>query len=72
MAHYTEQTGFPAQPLNGGMRIRLRALSPTTDAEVTGVTCTQWAIYGRDLSDEPPLAQELPTWVPEAQDEGAA
>lgn len=54
MAHHTEQTGFPAQPLTAGMKIRIRALSPTTDAEVAGVTCSQWSIYGRDLSDPPP------------------
>lgn len=64
MAHHTEQTGFPAQPLNAGMRIRLRALSPSADAEVAGVTCTQWSIYGRDESDEPEgLVPPLPILV---------
>jgi hypothetical protein len=64
VAHRTEQTGFPAVPLDGGMIIRLRALSPTTDAEVAGVTCSQWAIYGRDDSAEPegPLP-DLPVLV---------
>lgn len=47
MAHHTEQTGFPNVPIVAGMKIRLRALSPTADAEITGVTCTQFAIYGR-------------------------
>lgn len=65
MAHHTEQTGFPAIPLAPGMKLRLRALSPTTDAAVTGVTSTIWSIYGRDKSAGPPLAEELPTWVPE-------
>ena len=65
MAHFTEQTGFPAIPLNGGMKLRLRALSPTTDAEVAGVTASLWAIYGRDKSPGLPLAEELPGWVPE-------
>ena len=50
MAHHTEQTGFPPIPLNGGMIVRLRALSPTTDVAVTGVTSTNWAIYGLDQS----------------------
>lgn len=53
MAHYTEQTGFPALPLKAGMKLRIRALSPTTDAEITGVTASLWAIYGRDDSEAP-------------------
>ena len=65
MAHFTEQVGFPALPLNGNMRVRLRALSPTTDAEVAGVTCTLWALYGRKAAQAGPFSQELPDWVPE-------
>lgn len=48
MTHYTEQTGFPAAQLQEGLTLRLRALHPTTDAEVTGVTAAAWAIYGKD------------------------
>ena len=63
MAHYTEQTGFPAVPLGEGMTLRIRALSPTTDAEITGVTAAQWAIYGRDES-EPPEPEVSPVeWL---------
>jgi hypothetical protein len=51
VAHYTEQAGFPAIPINGTMKLRLRALDPTTDAEVSGVTVSQWLIYARDESD---------------------
>lgn len=58
MAHHTEQAGFPAIPLNAGMKLRLRALSPTTDAAVAGVTSREWSIYGRDESDE--LADVVP------------
>lgn len=65
MAHHTEQTGFPALPLQANMRLRLRALSTTTDAEVTGVVASVWSIYGRDKSAGLPQAEELPTWVPE-------
>lgn len=57
MAHHTEQVGFPAIPLNAGMKLRLRALSPTADAAVTGVTGSEWSIYGRDESDEPDLPE---------------
>ena len=48
MTHYTEQVGFPAIPINGTMQLRIRALSPTTDAEVADVVATQWLIYARD------------------------
>jgi len=65
MAHHTEQAGFPAIPLNPGMILRIRALSPTTDAEVAGVTSTNWSIYGYDESEGPPLASEIPRWLPE-------
>lgn len=54
MTHYTKTAGFPNVPLNADMVIRLRALSPTTDAVVSGVTCTQFAIYARDESGEEP------------------
>lgn len=57
MAHHTEQVGFPAIPLSAGMKIRIRAISPTTDAAVAGVTATTWAIYGRDESEDAPPAE---------------
>ena len=59
MAHHTEQAGFPAIPLGPGMQLRLEALSPTTDAAITGVTSSRWSIYGYDESDEPALEPEL-------------
>lgn len=64
MAHHTEQTGFPAIPLRGGMKIRLEARSPTTDAAVTGVTSTLWAIYGYDESEGPPEPEQPLEWLP--------
>jgi hypothetical protein len=51
VAHLTDNVGFPPIPLKAGMRIRLRAISPTTGAAITGVTATEWAIYGRDESE---------------------
>ena len=63
MAHHTEQVGFPAVPLNAGMRVRLRMISPTTGATITGVTVTEWAIYGRDESEPPPEPDEPVEWV---------
>lgn len=63
MAHHTEQVGFPAIPLDPGMILRIRALSPTTDAAVAGVTSTSWAIYGYDESEEPPEPVEPVEWL---------
>ena len=63
MAHHTEQVGFPAIPFRPGMRLRLRGLSPTTDAEVAGVSATQWSIYGRDKARGGPFSEEIPAWV---------
>lgn len=65
MAHHTEQVGFPAIPLNAGMKIRLRAIAPTTDTEITSVSSREWSIYGWDESPGPALDGELPRWVPE-------
>jgi hypothetical protein len=64
VAHHTEQAGFPAIPLNAGMKLRVRALSPTADAVITGVSATEYSIYGYDesgLLDE----GDSPRWVPE-------
>jgi hypothetical protein len=70
VAHHTEAEGYPPIPLNAGMRFRLRTISPTTGSAVTGVTATEWAIYGRDYSAMPEEeGGELPTWVPSG-DEG--
>ena len=65
MAHYTEQAGFPAIPINGTMKLRIRALDPTTDAEVSGVTVSQWLIYARDKSGRDDLEPEIPRYVAE-------
>jgi len=63
MAHHTEQAGFPAIPLTAGMILRIRALSPTTDAEVAGVTSTNWAIYGYDESEGAPEPEPSLEWL---------
>ena len=65
MAHHTEKDGFPALPLKPGMKIRIRALSPTLDAAITGVNVSEWSLYGRDRRGGPPLADEVPRWIPE-------
>lgn len=50
-------------PLPSGMIIKIEARSPTTDAEVAGVTSTRWSIYGYDESDELQLDQPLPILI---------
>lgn len=69
MAHHTEQVGFPPVPCVAGMRIRVRAIDPTTGANVTDVIATEWAIYGRDRSG-PPVSEVLPAWVPGEAESG--
>lgn len=56
--------------LVGGMKLRLRAVHPTTGAAVTGVTCTAWAIYGLDLSDVLEGPDEVPRLQPYEVEEG--
>lgn len=65
MTHYTKAAGFPNVPITAGMKLRIRALSPTADATIAGVTCSQFAIYGRDKSPGPPLDDPIPEYVPD-------
>jgi hypothetical protein len=53
VAHETLQAPAPSLPLTPGMVLKLESLDPDADAAITGVTCTQWAIYGYDLSPAP-------------------
>lgn len=63
MSHRTEQVGFPAIPLNAGMSLRLRALSPTLDTTVAGVVFAQWSVYGYDESEGPPEPDNPVEWL---------
>lgn len=67
MAHHTLQAGAPNLPLVAGMILKLEAISPTTDADVAGVTSTRWSIYGYDDSpvptEEGPGAVLVSGWV---------
>lgn len=67
MAHHTEQVGFPAIPLQPGMRLKLEALSPTTDAAVAGVTCSRWSVYGYDQSPGPDEGDVVPLLTSQPQ-----
>lgn len=51
MAHLTLQAGAPDVAMEPGVKLVLEAISPTTDASITGVTCSRWAIYGFDEND---------------------
>jgi hypothetical protein len=48
---HTLQAPAPNLPLKAGMQLRLVAVDPTTGANVTGVTISEWAIYGDDESE---------------------
>ena len=63
MAHHTEQAGFPDLPLTPGLRVVLEARSPTTDAEVAGVSATRFSIFGYDESDDPQPEPVFPVLV---------
>ena len=43
---------MPLVRVYGGMKIKLEAINPTTGAPVGGVTVSQVAIYGRNISDD--------------------
>lgn len=53
MTHLTLQAGAPNLTLPAGLILKLEARSTTLDSEVTGVTCSRWAIYGSDESEKP-------------------
>jgi hypothetical protein len=72
VSHHTEAEGFPPLPLMAGMQFRLRAISPTTGAAVTGVTATEWAIYGRDASGGELTDEPLPRWLPDGDESDGA
>jgi hypothetical protein len=67
VAHQTLQAGAPNLPLPPGMELRLEAIDPTTDAQVSGVTATRWMIYGYDASapvgEDGPGAVLVSGWV---------
>lgn len=71
MATYTLQAPLPDIALASGMKLKLEAISPTTGAAVSGVTCSAWAIYGVDLSEQLGGVVELPAWVPAADEDEA-
>lgn len=53
MTVHTLDAPFALLQLVGGMYFRFEAISPTTGAAITGVTVSDIAIYGQDLSDQP-------------------
>lgn len=56
---------MPAIRLASGMKLKLEAIDPTTGAAVTGVTATDWAIYGENVSAETrPLVDLIPALTP--------
>ena len=70
MATVNLQASMPKIEIVGGMKLRLTAISPTTGAEITGVTASLWSVYGLDLSDLPDGPDEVPRLQPYEVDEG--
>jgi hypothetical protein len=64
VAHNTDKVGFPNHPIRSGMRIVLEARDPTTDAQVGGVTASQWSIFGT-LVTSGALEDTVPLYSPE-------
>ena len=50
MTVHTLQSPAPNLPLKAGMQLRLVAIDPADGSTVTGVTLSEWAIYGDDES----------------------
>lgn len=71
MTVHTLRAGAPNVAIRPGMRLVVEAIHPTTGADVAGVTCTRWSIYGYDKTPAggSTLADEVPRWTAE-RDEG--
>ena len=63
MADNTITAGAPNAPIRPGQRLRLIAIDPTDGSTVTGVTLSEWAIYGDDESDGPPEPDQPTEWL---------
>jgi hypothetical protein len=63
------QAGMPAVEMAGGSSFVFEAISPSDGTSVTGVTVSDVAIYGRDVTDDAgTLEQPGPfQWVPGAE-----
>ncbi len=46
MATFTLDGPLPSITIEPTMKLRIVAISPTTGAEISGVTAIRWAIYG--------------------------
>jgi hypothetical protein len=63
VAGHTITAGAPAVPIRPGQKLRLIAIDPLTGNTVTGVTLSEWAIYGDNEGDDP-ITPELPVeWL---------
>jgi hypothetical protein len=66
MSYNIDTVGFPNIPLTDGMMLKLEARSTTSDAAVSGVTCSLWAIYGDSLTAVDPFQPDtIPAYTVE-------
>lgn len=63
MAGHTITAGAPNVPIRPGQQLRLIAIDPTTGNTVTGVTISEWAIYGDDEGGGPPEEPNPVEWM---------
>lgn len=65
MTVWTQEADMPELDLPGGSYFQLEAIDPSTGAAVTGVTVTDVAIYGLDISQAlGALEDVVPAWTP--------
>ena len=63
MAGHTITAGAPNVPIRPGQKLRLIAIDPTTGNTVTGVTISEWAIYGDDEGLGPEEPDQPVEWI---------
>jgi hypothetical protein len=63
MTGHTITAGAPAVPIRPGQKLRLIAIDPLTGDTVTGVSLSEWAIYGDNEGDGPAEPDQPTEWL---------
>lgn len=63
MAGWTIVAGAPAVPIRPNQKLRLIAIDPDTGDQITGVTISEWAIYGDDEGEGAEEAANPVDWI---------
>jgi hypothetical protein len=70
LTFWTQESDLPWIELAGGMEIRFEAIDPATGAAVTGVTVSNIAVYGLDISGALGEVEDvIPAWTPNEVEE---